>query len=99
MRLRIKLEEVETGTEETLLVGMVVARRWEVDHSESVGKALDERPPSVLVELAHIAYNRKHGRSLTIEEFEDRFEVDIDSEAAKAAVDVADPSDPATAQP
>lgn len=94
MRLRLNLEPVEGGDPETVLVGMVVGRRWESEHGTNVAAALDEKPSSTIVELAHLGWQRKHGRTLTIEEFEDRFEVDVDDSGGAAT---ADPSDPATA--
>jgi hypothetical protein len=97
MRLKIRLEDIHDPAveDEVVLVGMVVGRRWEQEHGEAVGAALDARPPSVLVELAHIAYNRKHGRHLTIDEFEDRFEVDVDNSGDEPS----NPSEPATDPP
>jgi hypothetical protein len=95
VRLKITLEEVESGATEEVLAGMVVARHWEVAHSEPVAPALESRTPTVVVELAHLAYNRKHGKTLTIDEFEQRFEpVALDAGGEKPD-EV--PSDPATA--
>jgi hypothetical protein len=94
VRLRITIEEIETGETEDVLAGLVVAKRWEVEHGESISKKLEENTPTAVVELAHLAYNRKHGKSLTIDEFEDRFEpIELDSSGTKAP----NPSDPATA--
>lgn len=94
MRLRLALEPVDGGDSEIVLVGMVIGRRWETEHGKAVAAALEERPSSTLVELAHLGYQRKHGKMLSIEEFEDRFEVDVDESGGSVP---ADPSDPATA--
>ena len=95
MRLKIIVEDVETGETEEVLAGMVVARHWEREHGESVSARLETNTPTVVVELAHLAFNRKHGRSLTIDEFEARYEpIELDASGGKRP---ADPSDPATA--
>lgn len=92
MRLKIEVEELATEEVEEVLVGMVIARKWERETGRKIAE-LDE-DPTVLVELARIGYNRKHGRSLTEDEFEDRFELgEIDSGGRP----VPDPSGPATA--
>ena len=96
MKLKITIADVETGEEEDVLAGLVVAKRWEEMTGESVATKLETNTPTVVVGLARLAFNRKHGKSLTIEEFEDRFDVEeIDSSEAKKAPN---PSVPATAQ-
>jgi len=97
MKLKITIADVETGAEEDVLAGLVVAKRWEEMTGESVAAKLETNTPTVVVGLARLAFNRKHGKSLTIEEFEDRFDVEeIDSSEAKKAAP--NPSVPATAQ-
>jgi hypothetical protein len=95
MRLKVILQPLDGSDSEDVLVGMVVGKRWEEAHGQNVASALDAKPSSTIVELAHLGYERKHGRKLAIEEFEDRFEVDVDQ---GGNVVPADPSDPATAQ-
>lgn len=77
-----------------MVASVPVGRRWEEEHGQNVASALDEKPSSTIVELAHLGYQRKHGRKLSIEEFEDRFEVDVDDQGGAVP---SDPSDPATA--
>lgn len=94
MRLKITLESVkDPEVTEVVLAGMVVARRWEEEHGEAVSAKLETHTPTAIVELAHLAYNRKHGKHLTISEFEDEWEpTEID-----AGGGATNPSDPATA--
>lgn len=95
MRLAITIENVETGEVEEVLAGLPVARRWEQEHGEPVGAKLDAGFVGPLAELAHLAYNRKHGRTLTIDEFEERFE----AVSFRAGGRSGNPSEPATAPP
>lgn len=77
-----------------VLAGMVEGRQWERMNGSSVGKAIEETP-MVIVDLAWLAWKRRHAtgdeKNLSLEEFEERF--DVDMEGAPGV----DPSDPATA--
>lgn len=95
MRLKLQLTPMSDEEPEVVLVGMVIGRRWETEHGENVSKGLETRPSSTLVELAHLGWQRKHGRTLSIGEFEDRFEVDVIASESEADNP---PFDPATAQ-
>lgn len=95
MRLRIDVENVETGEVEEVLAGLVVARAWEEKTGESVAKKLETNTPTVVVELAHLAWNRKHGKNLTIDEFVERWEPVELHQGPKEKTEVP-PSPPAT---
>lgn len=94
--LRIKLAPIAGGDEFFVVAGMVEARKWERKAGKSVAKELEEFTASTIVELAHLAYVRRNPGELTIEEFEDRFDV-LGIDAGGEAPEV--PSDPATAPP
>lgn len=98
MRLKFHLDPLEDGIDgEEVIAGLAVARQWELDHGRPVAAALDEGYVGPLLELAALAYNRKHGKNLTVDEFADRYDLGrIESAGGGAAVP---PSDPATAPP
>ena len=93
--IRITLAPLSNPDDEfTVIAGMVEARKWERKNGRGVAAALNETAASTIVELAHLAYIRRHKETLTVEEFEDRFDVlgvDGGAEVSK------DPSVPATA--
>jgi hypothetical protein len=90
--IRIVLSPLSGGEPFTVVAGMVEARKWERKNGRSVAKELDSFAASALVELAHLAYCRRHA-DVSIEDFENRFDVGIDTEGAEP---LPDPSDPAT---
>jgi len=94
MKMKLKLEDIETGETEDVIAGLVIARRWENEHGQPVDDALESDRLGVLVDFARLAYVRKHGQPITSDEFEARFEVDVLSGSTGAP---ASPSDPATA--
>lgn len=91
--IRITLAPLDNPDDEfTIVAGMVEARKWERKNGKGVAEALNERAASTIVELAHLAYVRRHRETLTVEEFEDRFDV----LGVSGGAEVADPSEPAT---
>ena len=97
MKLRITIEEIETGATEDVFANVPVVRRWEEKHGEPIGPKLEAGYVGPISELAHLAYMRKHGKTesvLSLDEFEDRFEpTEFDAGGRPGT----DPSDPATA--
>ena len=92
--LKLRIEPLDGGPSTELAAGMVEARQWERANGGSVAKALDESP-TILVELAHIAAKRRLRLDLSLDEFEERFDVELVAGGEAPA----DPSDPATAPP
>lgn len=93
--LRLLVSPVDGSDSVEVAAGMVEGRQWERVNGSSVGKAIEETP-MVIVDLAYFAWKRRHAvgdeKNLTLEEFEERFDVDM-----IAGEDAPDPSVPATA--
>jgi hypothetical protein len=95
MRLNITVENVETGEEETVLAGLAVLRAWEAEHGKPAIGEITSGYAGPILELAVIAHNRKHGRTVSVDEWADLYEVlSVDSGSAAA-----NPTEPATAPP
>lgn len=92
--LRFEITPIEGGESVELVAGMVEGRQWERLNGRSVAAAIEESP-TVIVELAHLAYRRRRHVDLSLEEFEERFDVDLANGQGGSVP--ADPSDPATA--
>ena len=95
MRLNITVENIETGEDELVLAGLAVLRVWEAEHGKPAIGEITSGYAGPILELAVIAHNRKHGRTLGVDEWSDLYEVlSVDSGSAAA-----NPSEPATAPP
>lgn len=92
MRLNITIENVESGDEELVIASIPVVRKWEESHGEPIGAKLEAGYVGPISELAHLAFNRKHGLVLTLDEFEDQYEPTKFDAGGQGA----NPSDPAT---
>lgn len=97
MRLIITVENVETEEQEEVIANLAVLRRWETENGKPALKAIDDGYVGPLLEVAAIAHNRKHGGTLDVEAFIDRFDVVAFRSAGGAPT--ANPSEPATAPP
>lgn len=95
MRLSISVENIETGEAEDVLAGLAVLRQWENTNGKPALQQIEAGYVGPVLELAALAYNRKHGRTLSVEDFADLYEViKVDASGKAAAV----PFDPATDQ-
>lgn len=95
---KITFEIGEIGKEDAeplkVVASLRAIRTWEAKNAKPFAKHADEGYLGWIVELAHIAYRFSTGSSITIEDFEERFDIAVGtSEEAVPAV----PSDPATA--
>lgn len=95
MRLKITVENVSTSEVEEVLVGLAVLRVWEAEHGKPAIGEITSGYAGPILELAVIGHNRKHGRTLSVDEWADLYEVlSVDSGGA-----VPHPSEPATVPP
>lgn len=95
MRIKLALTEVDSGETEEVIVGLPVFRIWEAANGKPLMPQIDAGFVGVLSEVAHLAWQRKHGKKVTIDEFEDRFELELDNAAPEVAAQ-SGPSEPAT---
>jgi hypothetical protein len=95
MRLKLKVENIETGEVEDVLVGLAVLRHYEEAHGKPALPEVDKGFVGPIIELAARGHNRKHGRTLSLDDWEDLYEV----VSVDAGGQPDHPSDPATAPP
>jgi len=95
MRLKITVENINSAEREEVIIGLAVLRVWEAEHGKPAIGEITSGYAGPILELAVIGHNRKHGRTLSVDEWSDLYEV-ITVDAGGAA---ANPSDPATAPP
>jgi hypothetical protein len=94
MRICITVENIETGKEEAVLAGLAVLRQWENTNGKPALAQIDAGFVGPILELAALAHNRKHGRTLSADDFADLYEIiGVDASGKKEA---AVPFDPAT---
>jgi hypothetical protein len=94
MKLKFEVVDIVNETTETVLAGLGVLAAWENEHGEPALPKIQAGYVAPIIECALIAYNRKHGKSLSAEDFDKRFEVDgVDVGGEKDK----NPSPPATA--
>ena len=96
MRLNITVQSVESGEVETVLAGLAVLRVWEAEHGKPAIGEITSGYAGPILELAVIGHNRKHGRTLSVDEWSDLYEV-LSVDSGSAATE--HPSEPATAPP
>ena len=67
MRFVISIENIDSGEAEEVIAGLPVLRKWETDHGKPAITHIQEGYVGPLLELATMAHNRKHGRTLSVE--------------------------------
>lgn len=95
MALTVTVATIETGETEQVRADLVVLRQWETQHGKPAIGEIQAGFVGPILEVANLAHNRKHGRTLSVDDWAELYEVvSIDAGGSSA-----NPSSPATTPP